>query len=44
MKTQPIKEMEQINELKNYFMEKGEIRNYTLIVMDLIHRLELVIY
>lgn len=35
MKTQPIKEMEQINELKNYFMEKGEIRNYTLIVMGL---------
>lgn len=34
-KTYPIKEMEQINELKNYFLEKGEIRNYALVVIGL---------
>ena len=35
MKTQPIKDIQQINELKNYFLEKGETRNYTLVVMGL---------
>ena len=34
-KTQPIKELEQINELKEYFYQKGEIRNYALIVIGL---------
>ncbi len=34
-KTQPLKEPEQINELKNYFMKRGEIRNYALIVIGL---------
>lgn len=34
-KTQPIKEIEQINLLKNYFLEKGELRNYALIVTGL---------
>lgn len=32
-KTQPIKELEQIFELKNYFLERKEFRNYTLIVL-----------
>ena len=34
-KTQPIKEFEQINQLKDYFLEKGEIRNYVLVVLGL---------
>lgn len=34
-KTQPIKELEHINALKNYFYERGEIRNYALIVIGL---------
>ena len=34
-KTQPIKEPEHINELKEYFYEKGEFRNYALIVIGL---------
>lgn len=34
-KTQPLKELEQINALKDYFYEKGEIRNYALIVIGL---------
>ena len=34
-KTQPIKELEQINELKEYFYQRGEIRNYALIVIGL---------
>lgn len=34
-KTQPIKEIEQINSLKIYFLEKGEVRNYALIVTGL---------
>ena len=34
-KTQPIKELEQINALKDYFYERGEIRNYALIVIGL---------
>ena len=34
-KTQPLKEMEQINALKDYFFERGEIRNYALIVIGL---------
>lgn len=34
-KTQPIKELEQINALKDYFYEKGEVRNYALIVIGL---------
>lgn len=34
-KTQPIKEMEHINALKEYFYERGEIRNYALIVIGL---------
>ncbi len=33
--TQPIKDMEQIQELKNYFWEKGEIRNYLMVIMGL---------
>lgn len=34
-KTQPLKELEQINELKDYFYARGEIRNYALIVIGL---------
>lgn len=34
-KTQPLKELEQINELKNYFLQRGETRNYALIVIGL---------
>lgn len=34
-KTQPLKELEQINALKEYFLERGEIRNYVLIVVGL---------
>ena len=34
-KTQPLKEMEQINALKDYFYERGEFRNYALIVIGL---------
>ncbi|MBO5239359.1 MAG: tyrosine-type recombinase/integrase [Lachnospiraceae bacterium] len=34
-KTQPIKELEQIFALKNYFLERKEFRNYTLIVFGL---------
>lgn len=34
-KTQPLKELEQIQTLKQYFLERGEIRNYALIVMGL---------
>lgn len=34
-KTQPIKEFEQIHLLKEYFLERGEIRNYVLIVLGL---------
>lgn len=34
-KTQPLKEMEQINALKDYFFERGEFRNYALIVIGL---------
>lgn len=34
-KTQPIKEFEQINMLKEYFLEKEEIRNYVLVVLGL---------
>lgn len=34
-KTQPMKELEQILALKEYFFERGEIRNYALIVIGL---------
>jgi len=34
-KTQPMKEQEQINLLKEYFLERGELRNYALIVMGM---------
>lgn len=34
-KTQPLKELEQINALKDYFYERGEYRNYALIVIGL---------
>lgn len=34
-KTQPLKELEHIHALKEYFLEKDEIRNYTLIVFGL---------
>ena len=34
-KTQPLKELEQISALKDYFLERGEIRNYALIVVGL---------
>ena len=34
-KTQPLKEMEQIIALKDYFFERGEFRNYALIVIGL---------
>lgn len=34
-KTQPLKELEQINALKEYFYERGEYRNYALIVIGL---------
>lgn len=33
--TQPIKNPEQIDQLKNYFLEKGSIRDYVLIVTGL---------
>lgn len=34
-KTQPLKELQQINALKEYFLERDEIRNYALIVIGL---------
>lgn len=34
-KTQPIKELEQINALKEYFLERGQFRNYALIVLGM---------
>lgn len=34
-KTQPLKELEQIEALKEYFYDRGEVRNYTLIVLGL---------
>ncbi len=34
-KTQPLKEYEEIIQLKNYFLERKEYRNYVLIVMGL---------
>lgn len=34
-KTQPIKEFEQINLLKEYFLERDETRNYVLVVFGL---------
>ena len=34
-KTQPLKELEQINELKEFFLEREEIRNYALVVIGL---------
>lgn len=34
-KTQPIKEFEQINALKEYFLKKKEVRNYVLVVLGL---------
>lgn len=34
-KTQPLKELEQIEALKEYFFDRGEVRNYTLIVLGL---------
>lgn len=34
-KTQPLKELEQINALKDYFYDRGEFRNYALIVIGL---------
>ena len=34
-KTQPLKELDQINALKEYFWNRGEIRNYALIVVGL---------
>ena len=34
-KTQPIKELEQINALKRYFLEKGQFRNYALVVLGM---------
>lgn len=34
-KTQPLKELEQINALKDYFYQRGEFRNYALIVIGL---------
>lgn len=33
--TQPIKSIEEINNLKEYFLKKGEIRNYALITMGI---------
>ena len=34
-KTQPIKELEQINALKEYFLIRGQFRNYALIVLGM---------
>lgn len=34
-KTQPLKELEQISALKDYFYERGEVRNYAMIVIGL---------
>lgn len=34
-KTQPLKELEQINLLKDYFLSRKEYRNYTLIVFGM---------
>ena len=34
-KTQPIKELEQVNALKEYFLERGQYRNYVLIVVGM---------
>lgn len=34
-KTQPIKELNDIKKLENYFLERREIRNYILIVIGL---------
>lgn len=33
--TQPIKNLEQIQQLKDYFLQKGETRNYLMIVMGM---------
>lgn len=33
--TQPIRNIEEIENLKGYFLKKGEIRNYTLITMGI---------
>ena len=35
MVTTPIRKKEDIEKMKNYFMEKGEYRNYTLFVMGI---------
>ena len=32
---QPIRDKKDIERLKNYFLEKDEIRNYTLVVMGI---------
>ncbi len=34
-KTQPIKELEQVNALKEYFLERGQFRNYALVVLGM---------
>ena len=34
-KTQPIKEIEQIEAIKKYFLMKGEVRNYVMVVIGL---------
>ena len=34
-KTQPIKELEQTNALKEYFLDRGQFRNYALIVLGM---------
>ena len=33
--TQPIKNKNDINRLKDYFLQKGELRNYTMITLAL---------
>ena len=33
--TQPIRKIEDINALKNYYLEKGEYRNYMFVVICL---------
>lgn len=31
--TEPIRDKKQLKELAEYYLEKGQIRNYTLIIM-----------
>ena len=32
--TEPIRDKKQLKELANYFLKKGQLRNYTLVLME----------